>query len=223
MTDLATASVADLELLITDDVIPPVDFESAESRETKGERTRRRLLELAIERFGQRGFRATSVSEIARAADLTQAAAYAYFEGKDALFEAAVEADAGSLIDEVAERVAGLPVRELIPSMIVWAVVGLDAHPLARRLLAGQEPDQIPRLAELQAMRRFGSLIAAELRVAKERGEVRQDLDPEVVAAGIESLVLGLLFSMVLAGPSSDSRRLDGVVEAFDLMLRPSV
>ena len=49
---------------ITDDAEPA----------TKGERTRRRLLELAIERFGERGYRATSVSEIARAAGLTQAA-----------------------------------------------------------------------------------------------------------------------------------------------------
>ena len=67
---------------------------------TKGERTRLRLLELAIERFGERGYRATSVSEIARAAGLTQAAAYAYFPSKEALFDAAVDADAAPLVEE---------------------------------------------------------------------------------------------------------------------------
>ncbi len=212
MTDLATdpaAGTANLASVI-------------ENAETKGERTRRRILEIAIERFGLRGYRATSVSEIARAADLTQAAAYAYFENKEALFQAAVDTDAGALIDEVTERVAGTPIRDLIPSVILWAVVGLDAHPLARRLLSGQEPDEIPRLVELSAMRRFGSLLAAELTQAKNRGEIRVDLDPDLLAAGLESLVLGLLFTTVLSGSSATQRHLDGVVEAFDLMLRPS-
>lgn len=212
MTDLATRTEAETADLVA----------SAENAETKGERTRRRILQIAIERFGLRGYRATSVSEIARAADLTQAAAYAYFENKEALFQAAVDADAGALIDEVTERVAGTPIRQLIPSVILWAVVGLDAHPLARRLLSGQEPEEIPRLVELSAMRRFGTLLADELRQAKNRGEVRNDLEPELLAAGLESLVLGLLFTTVLSGTSATQRHLDGVVEAFDLMVRPS-
>lgn len=210
MTDLATRPDLDA---VAGDELPAA---------TKGERTRRRLLDLAIERFGQRGYRATSVSEIARAADLTQAAAYAYFPNKEALFQAAVDEDASRLIDEITERVAGTAIRQLIPSVILWAVVGLDAHPLARRLLSGQEPDELPRLVELGAMRRFGTLVADELEGAKARGEVRLDLDPELLAAGIESLVLGLLFSTVLSGSSATQRHLDGVVEAFDLMLRPS-
>lgn len=189
---------------------------------TKGERTRQRILDIAIERFGNRGFRATSVSEIARSADLTQAAAYAYFDNKEALFRAAVDADAGQLIDEVSANVAGTPVRNLIPSVILWAVIGLESHPLAKRLLSGLEPDEIPRLVELPNMRRFGDLIAAELGAAKLRGEVRADLDPALLAGGIESLVLGLLFSTVLSGSAATQRHLDGVVEAFDLMLRPS-
>ena len=75
--------------------------------ESKGERTRRRILEIAIERFGERGYRATSVSEIARAAGLTQAASYAYFDSKESLFQAAVDADAEGLISDVAAQAQG--------------------------------------------------------------------------------------------------------------------
>src|SRR5262249_56215036 len=64
----------------------------------KGERTRQRLLDIAIRRFAEDGFRRTSLSDIARAAGLTPAAAYAYFAGKGGLFQAAVDADAGALI-----------------------------------------------------------------------------------------------------------------------------
>ena len=64
---------------------------------TKGDRTRRRLLDLAVRRFAADGYRRTSVSDIARDADLTPAAVYAYFAGKEALFQAAVDADASAL------------------------------------------------------------------------------------------------------------------------------
>ena len=53
-----------------------------------------RLLELAVGRFAADGYRRTSVSDIARDADLTPAAVYAYFANKEALFQAAVDADA---------------------------------------------------------------------------------------------------------------------------------
>lgn len=189
--------------------------------ETKGERTRRRILEMAVECFGRRGYRATSVSEIARAANLTQAASYAYFDNKEALFRAAVDADASALIDEISAQVHGVPANELIPSVIIHAVVALDRHPLTHRVLAGQEPDEVPRLTELPALRRFGDLLADELLRAAERGEVRRDLHPDRLAAGLESLILGLLFSAVQTRGAASERHQLGVVEAFDLMLRP--
>ncbi len=188
---------------------------------TKGERTRQRILENAIEHFGRRGFRATSVSQIARAAHLTQAASYAYFDNKEALFRAAVDADASQMIDEISDLIQGVAARELIPAVIIHAVVVLDHHPLTYRLLAGQEPDEVPRLAELPALRRFGDLLAAERLRAADRGEVRADLSPELLAAGLETLILGLLFSAVQTRGGASQRHQLGVVEAFDLMIRP--
>lgn len=195
--------------------------ERLSSAETKGERTRNRILEIAVERFGSRGYRSTSVSEIARAAGLTQAASYAYFDSKEALFRAAVDADAGALIDEVGRQVEGVPINQLIPSIIVYGVVGLANHPLARRVVAGQEPDEIPRLVELSALRRLSDIIATALAEAQERGEVRADLDPMVVAGGVESLVMSSLFITVQSGGAATPRHQVGVVEVFDLMIRP--
>lgn len=188
--------------------------------ESKGERTRRRILEIAIDRFGSRGYRGTSVSEIARAAGLTQAASYAYFDSKETLFRAAVDTDATELIEQVNTQVGVVPIDELIPSMIIYAVLGLEDHPLAKRVIAGQEPDEIPRLVELPALRLFGDRIAERLVAAQRAGEVRADLDAEVVSAGIESLIMGLLFTTVQTGGASTTRHQIGVVAAFDLMIR---
>lgn len=193
----------------------------ADEPATKGERTRRRLLELAIERFGSKGFRATSVSEIARAAELTQAAAYAYFDNKEALFRAAVDADASGLIEQVTDQVRDLPVGQLIPSVIVYAVMGVEEHPLAKRILSGAEPDEIPRLIDLPALSQLADLMSQALAEGQARGEVRADLDPAVLGPGLESLIMGLLFSAVLSTGVAQPRHVLGVVEAFDLMIRP--
>ncbi len=193
----------------------------ADEPATKGERTRRRLLELAIERFGTKGFRATSVSEIARAAELTQAAAYAYFDNKEALFRAAVDADASGLIEHVTDQVRDLPVNQLIQSVIVHAVLALEDHPLAKRILSGAEPDEIPRLIDLPALSQLAGMLSEALAEGQSRGEVRADLDPAVLGPGLESLIMGLLFSAVLSAGDAQPRHVLGVVEAFDLMIRP--
>jgi AcrR family transcriptional regulator len=190
---------------------------------TKGERTRQRLLELAVERFGSRGFRATSVSEIARSAGLTQAAVYAYFDNKDALFRAAVDADASALIDDIAGQCEAADIHQLIPTIIVYAIAALPTHPLAQRVLEGSEPEEVPRLGELAAIRRFDDLLAAAFAAAQDDAEIRSDFDPEVLAAGVEALVLGLLCSNALSkGAPASARQITGVVEAFELMLRPT-
>lgn len=190
--------------------------------ETKGERTRRRLLELAIAHFGSNGFRATSVSEIARAAGITQAAVYAYFANKEELFVAAVDADASSLIAESRAAVAGTPIRQFIPAWIVELFSRLDRHPLARRVLAGQEPEVVPRLIELPALAAATAQFEGEVREAQDRGEVRRDIDPRKIAAGAEALIVSLLFSTVQVGGLATHRHQSGVIEAFDAMLRPS-
>ena len=63
-------------------------------RASKGELTRRAILDTAIERFGQDGYRATSVADIAHDAGVGGTVAYAYFANKEALFLAALDEDA---------------------------------------------------------------------------------------------------------------------------------
>jgi AcrR family transcriptional regulator len=186
----------------------------------KGERTRGRLLEIAVRRFAADGYRRTSVSDIAREAGLTPAAAYAYFAGKEALFKAAVDADAAALIEEAG---AGLraPVRERFALHVGELVDRVDSHPLARRVLAGQEPEVVGRLLDLPSLKVLTAVFAEELEAAQEAGEVRRDVDPAVVAAGMEAIVLSLLMGTVQAGVTRDSERAAAVAVVLDAALRP--
>jgi AcrR family transcriptional regulator len=194
---------------------------AGESAETKGERTRRRLLALAVERFGDRGYRATSVSDVARAAGLTQAAVYAYFDGKEALFDAAVDADAELLVAEVRDRLADVDARLLLPSFLVAALTAVDAHPLIRRVLDGDEKAALGRLLNLPALASLADWLADEFRRGQAEGSVRSDIDPQIIADGAESLLLGLLMAIIQVGGTHEHRRQVGVLGLFDAALRP--
>jgi AcrR family transcriptional regulator len=189
--------------------------------EAKGERTRQRLLDLAVNRVARDGFRRTSVSAVARDAGLSPAAAYAYFDGKEGLFEAAVDADAGALLDEVVGAAPIEPLRARYPAILVGLLDGLDRHPLARRVLAGQEPDVIHRLLALPSLAALRAEIVAELRASAARGEVRRDLDPEATALGLETIVLALLMASLQAGPEATADRAAGALAVIDAALRP--
>jgi AcrR family transcriptional regulator len=199
---------------------------------SKGERTRRQLIELAIQQFGAHGYRSTSVSEITRAAGLTQAASYAYFPNKEALFRAAVNEDAAGLIRYARERTDDTPIRQLLPSFLVHLVAALDDHPLAKRVLSGQEPEGMAQLGGLSSLDDTRGGLAERIAEGQRTGEVRQDIDPKVIATGAQTITLALLMSVTRASGQAGAppeggeggvpqETIIGVVSALDAMLAP--
>lgn len=61
-------------------------------RDARMAATRQRLIEAAFLAFGRAGYHGTSMSDVARAAGLSQGAAYNHFSGKQALFAATFDA-----------------------------------------------------------------------------------------------------------------------------------
>src|SRR4029077_1400883 len=124
--------------------------------ETKGAQTRRGILAAAIARFGRAGSRATSAPDLARDASVGGTVAYAYFPNKEALFFAAVDEDAAGVIDEGLATVVGAPDGPDVArwhDTLIFTLVDAVAHPpLARRLLAGLEPDFTMRVLDIPAL-----------------------------------------------------------------------
>src|SRR5438128_7167937 len=105
---------------------------------SKGEVTRAAILEAAIVRFGRDGYRAASVADIARDADVGGTVAYAYFPNKEALFMAALDEDAAAVIHEgLASLIEEADFHLWREQLIFTLVSAVDRHPLARRVLAG--------------------------------------------------------------------------------------
>jgi AcrR family transcriptional regulator len=187
---------------------------------TKGERTRARLLEVAVRRFAADGFRRTSVAAVAEEAGVTPAAVYAYFPGKEGLFEAAVDADAAALLSEAS---ADLDDKDLVAgdlALVTALLAGLEHHGLARRVLAGHEPEVIDRLLSIPALLELRQRLAEAIAEGQEAGRVRSDIDPKVVAVGLETLTLALLMARLKVSQGGDDRR-QGIEAVIAAVLRP--
>jgi AcrR family transcriptional regulator len=173
----------------------------ASGPQPKGEQTRRAILDAAIERFGQDGFRSTSVAKIARDAGVGATITYAYFPNKEALFLAALDEDAAGVIGEGTACVfdATNP-DEWRSELIVTLLEAVDRHPLARRVLSGLEPHVTGRVLEIPALTELRKAVAERLRTEQATGADRTDIDPVTVGSGVVVIVISLLTSILQFG-----------------------
>ncbi|MGH9300440.1 MAG: TetR/AcrR family transcriptional regulator [Acidimicrobiales bacterium] len=170
----------------------------------KGEQTRRAILDAAIARFGREGFRGTSVARIARDALVGGTVAYAYFPNKEALFLAAVDEDAAAVIEAgVTSAVSEARIGSWPLTVVGGVMAALEYHPLARRLLAGLEPEATVRVLEIPALAELRKACAERLRVEQAAGTVRADIDAFAMGNGIVAIMLSLLMSVVQLGGST--------------------
>jgi AcrR family transcriptional regulator len=166
---------------------------------TKGGRTREAVLRAAIARFGRDGYRGSSVADIARDARLSGTAAYAYFPNKEALFVAAVDEDAAAVIQEGLSSVVEHDDLDHWRRTLIFTLLdAVGRHPLARRVLAGLEPDFTVRLLSIPALEQLRK--ASGERAHQLAGKVRADIDAQQIANGLVTIVLSLLMTLVQIG-----------------------
>jgi AcrR family transcriptional regulator len=171
---------------------------------TKGEQTRRAILDAAVARFGRDGYRATSVADIARDAGVGGTVAYAYFPNKEALFLAAIDEDAAAVIEEGLSSVVGDGGVDDWRQTLIFTLIGaVEHHTLARRLLAGLEPEVTERVLEIPALAELRKACIERIRAEQLAGTVRPDIDPVVIGQGVVAIMLSLLMSVVQVGSSA--------------------
>jgi AcrR family transcriptional regulator len=195
---------------------------AAIERATKGELTRRDILAAAVARFGRDGYRATSVADIARDASVGGTVPYAYFAGKEALFLAAVDEDAAAVIREAlsgAFEQPGLP--DWQDTLLGTLIGAVDQHPLARRLLAGLEPEVTGRVLDIPALADLRRVCTERLAADQLAGTVRPDVDPATMASGIVAIVMSLLMSVVQLGLGATSPYAGHVAAVLEAALEP--
>lgn len=183
--------------------------------------TRTTILTAAVARFGRDGYRSSSVADIARDAGVSGSLSYAYFGTKEALFQAALDADASGLIREAVGHLLESSERDLdwAAKVLPDLLSVLDGHPLARRVLAGLEPTVTPRIASLSALADLSGAIAERVREGQALGTVRAGVDPDLFGQGLLTIWASLLMVTVQFGLEAVSDLTPGVVAVVEAAL----
>lgn len=167
----------------------------------RGQRTRLVLLDAARDRFARDGYRRSSVADISRDAGVGGTTAYVHFANKETLFFAAVDADLTALFEEFTAALVGLDPDDHVAERLLPAVLAtVDSHPLARRLLAGLEPEFTARVLEADAFGALRGRVAELLHVAQDEGDVRPDVDAADLADGLVAAVVAVAMASVQIG-----------------------
>ena len=189
---------------------------------TKGAQTRQAVLEAAIARFGRDGYRATSVADVAREAGVGGTVTYAYFPNKEALFLAAIDEDAAAVIREGVTTILEDPSIVDWRQTLIFTLIGaLEHHPLARRVLAGLEPEVTVRVLDIPALADLRKACADRILREQLAGTVRTDIDPIAVGNGVVAIMLSLLMSVVQLGIDVAQAYAVDVAAVFQAALNP--
>ncbi|HEY6760492.1 MAG TPA: TetR family transcriptional regulator [Baekduia sp.] len=161
-------------------------------RERKKEQTRRAIEDAAFRLFEDRGYAATTVADIAEAADIAPRTFFAYFPSKEAVVFGDSDEMFAALEAQMRDRRPGQNVFEALRAWIGELIDGemhgdTDRDSLRRCLVRDNEA-----LAshERHIMGRFESLIAEN--VAIDLGDEPDDLQPRLVAAAAIAALMAM-------------------------------
>jgi AcrR family transcriptional regulator len=193
----------------------------AKPRTGRGRASRERIVESAAEVFAERGV-ATSLDDVMAAAGAGKGQFYHYFRGRDDLVEAAVGLRCAQVLAGLTEalgNVASLAEleRALAGFVTGFERTGLQGCPigtLAVQVAGRNEGAQRQAAAGFDA---WEQLFADALGRMRERGELRADVSPAVLAT---ALLAGIEGGMVLSQARRDPRSLRVAVEAGLAQLR---
>jgi TetR/AcrR family transcriptional repressor of nem operon len=182
----------------------------------RGRASRERIVERAAELFAERGIAATTVDQVLAAAGAGKGQFYHYFRGRDELAAAAVGFRCAQVVAGLTEALGGVSslagLEEALAGFIAgFEQAGLPGCPIGTLAaeVSGRNED-----ARLQAAAGFDAwerLLADALERMRQRGELRADAEPTVLATGLLASIEG---GMVLSQARKDMASLRVAVEA---------
>ncbi len=181
---------------------------------------RQRIIDAAIDVFGEMGYQRATVQDVVRASGLSVGAVYTYFKNKEQLFLVSCACEVDRQKADLRLRVAELgPVTDRLRAATDFAVDSavLGVNERSVRAHAWMVADESPELRQVLRDRRTEMVAFSRfvLQEALVRGELPAWIDADAIASAFVTLIDGFVVRALEAGSLSveEARR-----EAYALL-----
>jgi len=183
----------------------------------KDESMREGILTAAFQMFGERGFGATTIKELARSLDISPGSIYTYFTGKEDLFRCTVEQGWQRFLVEIRKIVAApKQLKARFDSILDYCFESLkQALPLLRGMLFDSRQRQLLQ----QNLQQLCELLESLIREGQRQELIRVVLAEEHVRTQVRINVFGVLSSIALAQDECLEREIAAVKSAVKHLL----
>ena len=193
-------------------------------RGTRGEK-RQQILEAATRVFASRGYHGARVSDIAREAGIAYGLVYHYFRNKDEILDTIFAERWGAFVDVVDGVAAGgHPASEKLRQLAALVLFAYRRRPDWVKVLVFeiQRSSRFSEPEQIEAVGRLFRAVARIVRDGQEAGELRTDLDANLVCFAFIGALETMITSQVLgvmrlpeSSQSADDRTVRDFVELF--------
>jgi AcrR family transcriptional regulator len=181
---------------------------------------RRQILDGARTCFARFGYEGATVRRLEEATGLSRGAIFHHFRDKESLFLALAEDEARRMADVVAEQGLVQVMRNLlsVPAAAAAAAEESDEHPadwLGTRLEVSRRLRTDPEFRARWAERSEALTEATRQRLLRQReaGNLRDDIDVNVLTAYLELVLEGLVSHLAMGLPADDLEPVLNLVE----------
>ena len=187
-----------------------------EPKTGRGRASRERIVQRAAELFAERGIAGTSLDEVLAAAGAGKGQFYHYFRSRDELAAAAVGQRCAQVVAGLTQALGGVSSLPELEQALAGFIEGYEQTGLPGCPIGTLATEVAGRneAARLQAAAGFGAwerLLADALARMRQRGELRADAPPAMLATGLLASIEG---GMVLSQTRKDAASLRIAVNA---------
>ena len=187
---------------------------------TKGEKTRRKIVEAAAPIFNKFGFEGSSLNDLMDATGLKKGGIYRHFSSKEELaaeaFDYTWEAAWNARLLHVDEKANGVEkLKQLIANFVEHRSPVAGGCPILNTATDADDGNTVLRTRVAKALRSWLSRLQTIVEQAKERGETRRGIDSKTVATIIVASLEGALMMSRLQRNDEALRQIQSHLNRF--------
>jgi len=165
------------------------------ARDQKKKETRQAIMEAAIRLFGEQGYEGTSIEDLASAANIGKGTIYGYFATKQEIFQAFCDEEIEASFKAVRESVdPEAPLLQQLVALFMFQFQFVtENREFGRHLLREVAFPKETSEKSLEHVQQYIDALEGLLERAKEKGQIRRDIDLNTATGSFYMLYLGCL------------------------------